>query len=493
TSYNRHTSYCRRAHNRPRTRTRSCRSCSTAKAKCSFQPRCLRCTNKGLDCIYDNTTTSRPEQLAEEEATPEANGPVFTPSSSSSMGGDFTFNDMFATAGQATNNYEAQSDMDWDSLGFSAADMLPPTPKSNLPRFQEPLPDFMSNGPLHFDQSGGRRLVDSLPIPHIPDNMTLVNYPDCTWPAEAEPSLAIAGSADVSQRPSTDFLARLPIIDPVFRFTGTLIMQMLRSFPQMMLRRETLPPYMHGHWHRHTSVSVSLPEPLVNCMGIAQVFASNNLESKPFLWRSIKMEQRSFVEREARRQFSREDFLAAVQAQIMYIIMRVIDDSKFDSDINQSMLVTHSILCEGFRNMCNQPFCQDERLYPSSSWEDWIFAESRRRTLLVWFMIAHMVQIKTGVHCDVHVSSAFRSFPLSSPKSLWEAKTRSAWQAEYDEYTSMQRMDLDVLGDLIDAHRQSDVRANRRKLDTWNSQSDNLGILVTLGVAMIQNRTEAVS
>jgi hypothetical protein len=98
-------------------------------------------------------------------------------------------------------------------------------------------------------------------------------------------------------------------------------------------------------------------------------------------------------------------------------------------------------------------------------------------------MIAQTVRIKTGVPCDI--VNGFRALPLSSPKSLWEAKTRSAWQSEYDVYQSMHRMSLDVFGDLIDACKQSDVGINRLRLETWNSTADNLGILLNLGAAMI--------
>ena len=101
----------------------------------------------------------------------------------------------------------------------------------------------------------------------------------------------------------------------------------------------------------------------------------------------------------------------------------------------------------------------------------------------MWFLIAQTVRIKTGVSCDV--INGFRALPLSSPKSLWEARTRSAWQSEYEVYKSMPRIGLDVLGDLIDACKQSDVGSNMLKLNTWNASTDNLGILLSLSAAMV--------
>jgi hypothetical protein len=162
-------------------------------------------------------------------------------------------------------------------------------------------------------------------------------------------------------------------------------------------------------------------------------------------------------------------------------------------------------LCESFKSLCNQPFFQDERKSPSSSWEAWIFAESRRRygprldfpvvhplspltnhrrrTVVVWLLIAHMVHIKIGVPCDTF--KGFREIPLPAPNSLWGARTRLGWQSEYELYKTMPRMGLELFGDLIDACGQSGVGANRMKLDAWNATVDSLGILLNLAVAMV--------
>jgi hypothetical protein len=94
-----------------------------------------------------------------------------------------------------------------------------------------------------------------------------------------------------------------------------------------------------------------------------------------------------------------------------------------------------------------------------------------------------MVQIKIGVPCDRFTS--FRDVPLSSPKSLWEAKTRSEWEAEYEVYRTMPRMGLDVFGDLYDACKQSSVGSNKLKLHAWNSTVDNLGFLLNLGAEIM--------
>ena len=101
----------------------------------------------------------------------------------------------------------------------------------------------------------------------------------------------------------------------------------------------------------------------------------------------------------------------------------------------------------------------------------------------MWLLIAQTVQIKIGIPCDTF--EGFRDIPLSSPKSLWEARTRSVWKSEYEVYKTMPRIGLDCLGDLIDACKQSDISSNKLKLDAWNAIADNLGILLNLGAAII--------
>lgn len=103
--------------------------------------------------------------------------------------------------------------------------------------------------------------------------------------------------------------------------------------------------------------------------------------------------------------------------------------------------------------------------------------------MLIWFLIAQTVRIKTAIPCDTF--TGFRNLPLSSPKTLWEAKTRTEWQSEYAVYQSMQRTSLDLFGDLIDACRQSNACTNKLRIDTWNAKADNLGMLLGLSATMI--------
>lgn len=79
----------------------------------------------------------------------------------------------------------------------------------------------------------------------------------------------------------------------VVQYSTRLIIQGLRAYPMMVLRRETMPPFIHPHWHRQ--IAPSLPEPLSSCMSIAQMYAFRTEETKPFLWRTIQAEDERFL------------------------------------------------------------------------------------------------------------------------------------------------------------------------------------------------------
>lgn len=89
---------------------------------------------------------------------------------------------------------------------------------------------------------------------------------------------------------STD-LTHLRHGNPVHKYAASLIMHIICAFPEMMLRRQTLPPFIHPRWHE-----AELPEPIASCMGIAQLFASRTPETRGFLWRTIFAEEQRFLD-----------------------------------------------------------------------------------------------------------------------------------------------------------------------------------------------------
>jgi hypothetical protein len=89
-------------------------------------------------------------------------------------------------------------------------------------------------------------------------------------------------------------IIRRELAKPDYHMSAILLFQILGSFPSMMLRRETLPPFIHPTFHPVNFSSMEIDksgvfEALSNCISISQLFQSRTKDLK-FLWRSIRLE-----------------------------------------------------------------------------------------------------------------------------------------------------------------------------------------------------------
>lgn len=102
----------------------------------------------------------------------------------------------------------------------------------------------------------------------------------------------------------------------------------------------------------------------------------------------------------------------------------------------------------------------------------------------MFYMMCRCISFDTE-ECDAF--EIFKMLPLPTPKSLWEAKTRVEWEAEYTAYTSGHgpvTQCINTMIMLVDVHRKSHEPFNRQLLDHWNSGADNLSNLLNLAASI---------
>jgi len=138
------------------------------------------------------------------------------------------------------------------------------------------------------------------------------------------------------------------------------------------------------------------------------------------------------------------------------------------------------MLCKRLRVVNKGRFCELDRCITRPTWEEWIYAESRRRVACVFFLICRCISMSTGIEgCDAFYE--FAELPLCSPKILWEAKTRADWEAEYTAYSAGYDTGMHTLGMLMDAHSRGHEDISKSSLlDLWNARIDNLGELLNI-------------
>ncbi|KAJ9156128.1 hypothetical protein NKR23_g1121 [Pleurostoma richardsiae] len=249
-----------------------------------------------------------------------------------------------------------------------------------------------------------------------------------------------------------------------------------------MQRRQTFPPFIHQHWHTAT-----LPEQLATCMSISQLFVARTTETRPFLWRSIYGEAQRF--RDELDTYSKYDIMVALQALVIYTIMAVVDQDIETLDRYARLTGTFRVMTMKLLQLLDgAPFAEHEWANPSAQWEDWIFAESRRRIGCLWFVVTRTVWPRGEEPCRGLIAS--RDKPLCTAKAMWEARTREEWETERAFHeVSLLHTDMWSFGALMDAH-EGGGPLNAMRLDAWEAGTDKLGALMSIAICLVDKEQD---
>ncbi|KAF2020806.1 hypothetical protein BU24DRAFT_456839 [Aaosphaeria arxii CBS 175.79] len=360
---------------------------------------------------------------------------------------------------------------DFNFADTQPADYMPMDPDPDPPN--ESLDDYIAlDGVLALDGLDGIQQHGFIEIPMAPyEKLDDYRQSWCGWMRRGTAVIAVETNIVMQKRSNYEALL---LERPLAQHNVDLIIQALRCFPTMMMRRETFPWFIHRQSQLFSASKTTLPEALATCMGIAHMFTLRTPETRPLVWKSISTEHQRLSKEIPH--MTLHDLLVAVQACIIYLVMCIVDQSQ-EFNSYELMHTLHELYYAFKRNVVKHGI-GFENTQANGKWEHWIFEESRRRLAHLWFLIGFVVCIKAGTTYDA--SHSYRALELPSPKVLWEATTRSAWEAENEMTRTFQMNDMATLGDLIDTQKAGYTPSNARKLDQWNTGVDTLGYLLNL-------------
>ncbi|KAL7931412.1 hypothetical protein V8C35DRAFT_310338 [Trichoderma chlorosporum] len=156
-------------------------------------------------------------------------------------------------------------------------------------------------------------------------------------------------------------------------------MQILRSYPFMMLQKAAMPPFINHLQFSWVESGVGPPQQsLLTCMGLVQLFKDRTDSSKNIVWRLIKLEQEKILSKHT--EFDKWELLAAFQALLVYCLLRLQEVPKGTDGFEVALLTTVNLvfnalvlLAGGIRKM---KLPDDTGI----AWMDWVYNESRRRS-----------------------------------------------------------------------------------------------------------------
>ncbi|KAK3295735.1 uncharacterized protein B0H64DRAFT_153062 [Chaetomium fimeti] len=192
----------------------------------------------------------------------------------------------------------------------------------------------------------------------------------------------------------------------------------------MILRHNSLPPFIHARMMASSSAENDNMEPLNNCINMIRSGVPGN---RKLFWRNVRMECKRFYQEY--HGWNKWQLLAAIQAVLVYLIFKV-DEGQTDYNNSLDSLLVAAIvaLATQLGTIENAPENDLE-----SAWDKWIFKESRRRLCVVYQVVDMLVYFEPAGMCNVRRRTDLVIAPLPAKKRLWEAGDLSAWKAENEK------------------------------------------------------------
>ncbi|KAK9343157.1 hypothetical protein V1522DRAFT_414159 [Lipomyces starkeyi] len=463
-SRKRHYYYCRsKLPDTNISRRRSCAACVRAKTRCivpddTSSEACVRCRERSVECEFAVAARRKGESRGGDMGS--------APSAAHSMG------KKSEPHGSTTSLTRARGSNRSTNLKTSAFPQTSPNSAASLGWSAEDIWDaglrvldmFGLETPLFSDQS-----IDSL------------LYPFSEEPSMIENGISTLTPWDLSG-PSLFEHRTFP--RPNHGPLVSLAMQILRSYPFMMLQKAALPPFispLQSSW-AETGVGPT-QQSLLTCMGLVQLFKSRTDSSRNLVWRLIKLEQEKIFSKHA--EFDKWELLAAFQALLVYCLLRLQEGPVGNDGFEAALLTTVNlvfnalVLSTGGIRKLKLP---DD---PGVTWMDWIYNESRRRTVLIFQILNILIEMST--EASSYPTCGFVLIPLANNATLWNANDMEEWRTEFELCNKEQKLHgLSQTGVLTKLQLTDDcVVLSSVKWEEWRAEVGEIGTLVMIVGALL--------
>lgn len=198
------------------------------------------------------------------------------------------------------------------------------------------------------------------------------------------------------------------------KWSITQSLRCVKSFPQIFARsRQT--PFIHQRLY-----DTYLPNAIQDAFTVSAAYCTRTAETEDMSLRVLEAKAASLVQ-QVHQTTSLEELLASVQALMLFHIIQL-----FDGDIRQRSIAERNM--DTLRTWTTRLRVQAEDLGHASSWQEWIFAESIRRTVIFSALIYSLYSSLKDGYCSN--AKLLSMLPFTSNSGLWDLTTSAAWFTE---------------------------------------------------------------
>ncbi|KAF2815167.1 uncharacterized protein BDZ99DRAFT_408916 [Mytilinidion resinicola] len=252
-------------------------------------------------------------------------------------------------------------------------------------------------------------------------------------------------------------------------FTVQYLSCVLATYPKSMTCPKKYPPIIHRLQVETEQLSLTL----ATCYQLVRQ------------WYECRSDPRNVakvtedVQRETQRllseyqSYSQIDFLAAFQAYLIYLMMA------FLSPLSNIQIVGHSSLVS-LQEMASHASatglaCTAELSQTRPTWETWIVASAKRRTMYASYLFNNLFNVINGV--KTYLAEELTGLPLPATKALWDCQERVHWEREYDTYLESWKEGEIQIAELWRSEATGSPE-RRERVERWVQAADEFGMTI---------------
>ncbi|KAH6646201.1 hypothetical protein BKA67DRAFT_583529 [Truncatella angustata] len=260
--------------------------------------------------------------------------------------------------------------------------------------------------------------------------------------------------------------------------------QILRSYPFMMLHKGALPPFISPLQSSWVETAVGPPQQsLLTCMGLVHLFKSRTDSNRNLIWRLIMLEQEKILSKHT--EFDKWELLAAFQALLIYCLVRLQEVPVGYDGFEAALLTTVNLIFNALASLAGGIIKMQLPDDPGLSWMDWSYNEARRRTVLIFQILNTLIEMST--EASSYPTCGFVLIPLASSATLWNSNNIEEWRTEFNLCNKEQKIvGLSQTGVLTKLHlTDACVVLSSLEWEEWRAEVGEIGTLVMIVGALL--------
>ncbi|CAI7620677.1 unnamed protein product [Penicillium palitans] len=230
------------------------------------------------------------------------------------------------------------------------------------------------------------------------------------------------------------------------------------------------PPFIHSLQQRETC-----PPVLAYCFTLVRTWLTRIPGCEPLLLRTIGDEMKNIEDQDA----SQSDFdnLCSFQAYLIYFMtihfFHRTDTAREPNQFDEYLQLQMQEIA--FRSAKSGLTCRAEESQTRPSWESWIVASAKRRTLFTMYLFSNLYNSELGL--PNFIAEELRGTLAPESKILWEASDRALWEREYNRHLSRWEDGMLEISELWKS-TETGTDARREKIERWLQSADEFGMML---------------